>query len=94
MLAELYHKTLRLPVKWHQDHHSGAIINYVRKAQEALRHFFERGIEYLHTFFKFIFSFAAIIWFPPFVWNGSAWIGCARRRHHPVVRQALYPYPV
>jgi ABC-type multidrug transport system fused ATPase/permease subunit len=65
MLAELYHKTLRLPVKWHQDQHSGAIINRVRKAQEALRHFFERGFEYLHTFFKFIFSFAAMIWFSP-----------------------------
>jgi ABC-type multidrug transport system fused ATPase/permease subunit len=65
MLAELYHKTLRLPVKWHQDHHSGSIINRVRKAQEALRHFFERGFEYLHTFFKFIFSFAAMIWFSP-----------------------------
>src|SRR5262245_7616005 len=34
-LQELYHKTLRLPVKWHQDHHSGATINRVRKAHEA-----------------------------------------------------------
>ncbi|MCU0381446.1 MAG: ABC transporter ATP-binding protein/permease [Chitinophagaceae bacterium] len=64
-LGELYHKTLRLPVKWHQDHHSGAIINRVRKAHEALRNFFERGFEYLHTFFKFIFSFVAMIWFSP-----------------------------
>lgn len=64
-LAELYHKALRLPVKWHQDQHSGSIINRVRKAHEALRNFFERGFEYLHTFFKFIFSFAAMIWFSP-----------------------------
>jgi ABC-type multidrug transport system fused ATPase/permease subunit len=64
-LMELYHKTLRLPVKWHQDHHSGSIINRVRKAHEALRGFFERGFEYVHTFFKFIFSFAAMIWFSP-----------------------------
>jgi ABC-type multidrug transport system fused ATPase/permease subunit len=62
---ELYHKTLRLPVKWHQDHHSGSIINRVRKAHEALRGFFERGFEYVHTFFKFIFSFVAMIWFSP-----------------------------
>jgi ABC-type multidrug transport system fused ATPase/permease subunit len=64
-LMELYHKTLRLPVKWHQDHHSGSIINRVRKAHEALRGFFERGFEYVHTFFKFIFSFVAMIWFSP-----------------------------
>ena len=64
-LMELYHKTLRLPVKWHQDHHSGSIINRVRKAHEALRGFFERGFEYVHTFFKFIFSFIAMIWFSP-----------------------------
>jgi ABC-type bacteriocin/lantibiotic exporter with double-glycine peptidase domain len=64
-LMELYHKTLRLPVKWHQEHHSGSIINRVRKAHEALRGFFERGFEYVHTFFKFVFSFAAMIWFSP-----------------------------
>jgi ATP-binding cassette subfamily B protein len=64
-LAELYHKSLRLPVKWHQDHHSGATINRVRKAHEALRSFFDRGFEYLHTLFKFLFSFAAMIYFSP-----------------------------
>ncbi len=64
-LQELYHKTLRLPVKWHQDHHSGATINRVRKAHEALRNFFERGFEYVHTIFKFLFSFAAMIYFSP-----------------------------
>jgi ABC-type multidrug transport system fused ATPase/permease subunit len=64
-LMELYHMTLRLPVKWHQDHHSGSIINRVRKAHEALRGFFERGFEYVHTFFKFVFSFMAMIWFSP-----------------------------
>ncbi|WP_336514338.1 ABC transporter ATP-binding protein [Pollutibacter soli] len=64
-LQELYHKSLRLPVKWHQDHHSGSTINRVRKAHEALRNFFDRGFEYLHTLFKFIFSFAAMLYFSP-----------------------------
>jgi len=64
-LMELYHKTLRLPVKWHQDHHSGSIINRIRKAHEALRGFFERGFEYVYTIFKFFFSFIAMIWFSP-----------------------------
>ncbi|MDX2045711.1 MAG: ABC transporter ATP-binding protein [Chitinophagaceae bacterium] len=70
-LLELYHQTLKLPVKWHQDHHSGATINRVRKAHEALRNFFERGFEYLHTLFKFLFSFAAMIYFSP-VFGGVA----------------------
>jgi ATP-binding cassette, subfamily B, bacterial len=64
-LQELYRKTMRLPVKWHQDHHSGATINRIRKAYEALKSFFQNGFEYLHTFFKFVFSFAAMIWFSP-----------------------------
>ena len=64
-LQEVYHKTMRLPVKWHQDNHSGATINRIRKAYEALKNFFQGGFEYLHTFFKFIFSFAAMIWFSP-----------------------------
>ena len=36
-LQEKYHQVLHLPVKWHQDHHSGATINRVRKAYESLR---------------------------------------------------------
>lgn len=64
-LQEMYHKTLKLPVKWHQDNHSGATINRVRKAYEALRDFFQQGFEYLHTIFKFLFSFGAMIYFSP-----------------------------
>jgi ABC-type multidrug transport system fused ATPase/permease subunit len=64
-LQEMYHKVLHLPVTWHQDHHSGATINRIRKSYEALRDFFQRGFEYLQAFFKFIFSFAAMIYFVP-----------------------------
>ncbi len=64
-LQELYHKALYLPVRWHQDNHSGATINRIRKAYEALRDFFQNGFEYLHTFFKFVFSFAAMVYFAP-----------------------------
>jgi ATP-binding cassette subfamily B protein len=31
-LQEKYHQVLHLPVKWQQDHHSGATINRIRKA--------------------------------------------------------------
>lgn len=64
-LDELYHQTLHLPVKWHQDNHSGATINRIRKAYEALRDFFQNGFMFLHTFSKFIFSFIAILYFSP-----------------------------
>lgn len=64
-LEELYHKSLHLPVHWHQDNHSGATINRIRKAYEALRDFFQNGFEYLQTFFKFVFSFAAMVYFAP-----------------------------
>lgn len=62
-LQELYHKALHLPVKWHQDHHSGSTINRVRKAYEALRRFFDGGFAYVNTLAKFIFSFGAMIYF-------------------------------
>ena len=64
-LMETYHQTLHLPVKWHQDNHSGAIINRVRIAYEALKHFFQDGFMFFHSFAKFIFSFAAMLYFSP-----------------------------
>lgn len=62
---ELYHQVLHMPVKWHQDHHSGSTINKVRKAYEALKDFFQHGFVYLHAFGKFVFSFAAMLYFSP-----------------------------
>lgn len=64
-LEEKYHQALHLPVKWHQDHHSGATINRVRKAYEALKHFFEGGFMYIHALSKFLFSLAGMIFFSP-----------------------------
>jgi ATP-binding cassette, subfamily B, bacterial len=64
-LKERYHQALHLPVKWHQDHHSGASINRIRKAYEALKNFFDGGFMYLHALLKFFISFAAMIYFSP-----------------------------
>src|SRR5450755_1291535 len=64
-LQELYHQTLHLPVKWHQDHHSGATINRIRKAYEALKDFFQNGFLYLYTLTKFLSSFIAMVFFSP-----------------------------
>lgn len=64
-MDDLYHKVLHLPVDWHQDHHSGSTISKLRKAYEALRDFFQSGFIYLYSFWKFVFSFAAILYFSP-----------------------------
>ena len=64
-LEEMYHKTLHLPVKWHQDNHSGATINRVRKAYEAILNFFQNGFMYLSVIARFLFSFAAMLYFSP-----------------------------
>lgn len=64
-LQELYHQTLHLPVKWQQDNHSGATINRIRKAYEALKDFFQNGFMYFYALAKFISSFVAMIVFSP-----------------------------
>jgi ATP-binding cassette, subfamily B, bacterial len=64
-LQEKYHQVLHLPAKWHQDHHSGATINRIRKAYEALRGFFDQGFMYLYTLTKFFFSVIAMLYFSP-----------------------------
>ncbi|MGC1240659.1 MAG: ABC transporter ATP-binding protein [Chryseosolibacter sp.] len=62
---ELYRNILHLPVQWHQENHSGATISKSRKAHEALRTFFQHGFIYLYSFGKFVFSFAAMLYFSP-----------------------------
>ncbi|CAH0995786.1 Beta-(1--_2)glucan export ATP-binding/permease protein NdvA [Emticicia aquatica] len=64
-LQEMYHQALHLPVKWHQDHHSGSTINRIRKAYEALKNFFQNGFMFLHALSKFAFSFGAMLYFSP-----------------------------
>ncbi len=60
-LQEAYHQALHLPVKWHQDHHSGATINRIRKAYEALKYFFQNGFMYVHALAKFAFGLSIIM---------------------------------
>ncbi|MBO0933745.1 ABC transporter ATP-binding protein [Fibrella aquatilis] len=64
-MDELYHQTLHLPLGWHKTHHSGATINRINKAYNALKSFFENGFTYLHVVAKFTFSFGAMLYFAP-----------------------------
>jgi len=74
-LAELFHQVLRLPIHWHQDNHSGATINRVRKGYEALKDFFQNGFIILHAFGKFFFSFIAMLYFSPLFGSVAVVIG-------------------
>ncbi|RYF96457.1 MAG: ABC transporter ATP-binding protein, partial [Chitinophagaceae bacterium] len=74
-MREKYHQTLHLPVKWHQDNHSGATINRIRKAYEALRGFFDGGFSFIHTLTKFVFSVTAIVIFSPLFGSIAVVIG-------------------
>jgi ABC-type multidrug transport system fused ATPase/permease subunit len=73
-LDELYHQTLHLPTKWHQDNHSGATINRIRKAYEALKEFFENGFMYFYAVAKFVLSFGAIIYFSSWLVGGISFL--------------------
>jgi ABC-type multidrug transport system fused ATPase/permease subunit len=64
-LEELFQQTLHLSVGWHKDHHSGATINRIRKAHDALKTFFDEGFMYLHALSKLVFSFGAMLYFSP-----------------------------
>lgn len=64
-LQEHYNKVLHLPIQWHQDHHSGATINRLRKGYESLRDFFQTGFVILHVMAKFVCSFVAMLYFSP-----------------------------
>lgn len=72
-LKEKFHQTLHVSAQWHQDNHSGATINRIRKAYEALRDFFDRGFMFLYTLTKFVLSVTAILYFSPLF--GSIAIG-------------------
>lgn len=74
-LGELYHKTVHLPVKWHQDNHSGATINRVRKAYAALWGFFDQGFMYFHTLAKMLVAISAMIYFSPLFGGIAVFLG-------------------
>src|ERR671912_473544 len=74
-MREKYHQTLHLPVKWHQDNHSGETISRIKKAYDALRGFFDGGFSYIHTLTKFVFSVTAIIIFSPLFGSIAITIG-------------------
>jgi ATP-binding cassette subfamily B protein len=74
-LAERYRQALRLPVAWHQDHHSGDTINRIRKAYESLREFFSEGFIHISALSKLALCLIAMSFFSPMLGLAAAVLG-------------------
>lgn len=59
---KMYEKLTQLPLRWHQDHHSGNIITRINRASIALHRFAEDQFIYIETIIKFITSIAFLLW--------------------------------
>ena len=53
---EFYDKLTLLPLKWHQDNHSGKIITQLTRSANSLRRFAENQFIYVENLIKFAFS--------------------------------------
>lgn len=58
----LYQKLTYLPLKWHQDHHSGSVITSINRSSTALYRFSESQFRYIHTIVKFLASTGFLLW--------------------------------
>jgi ABC-type multidrug transport system fused ATPase/permease subunit len=75
-IDEHYFKVLHLPIQWHQDNHSGATINRIRKGYESLKEFFQNGFVHFYAFWKFFLSLSAMIFFSPVFGLIAVALGC------------------
>jgi ATP-binding cassette subfamily B protein len=57
-----YEQLTELPLKWHQDHHSGNIISRLNRASTALYRFASDQYVYIETIVQFIVSLAFLLW--------------------------------
>lgn len=60
--ARLYEQLTALPLKWHQDHHSGNIISRINRASTALFRFASDQFVYIETIIKFLASSLFLLW--------------------------------
>ena len=61
----LYQQLTRLPLKWHQNHHSGNIITRINRSSMGLYHFAENQFRYVQTIVKFVTSISFLLWISP-----------------------------
>ena len=61
-MQAIYHQLTLLPLKWHQDHHSGDIITRLNRACTALMKFAESQFIYIETCIRFLVSISFLFW--------------------------------
>jgi len=64
---EIYEQLTHLPLKWHQDHHSGNVITRINRSATALHRFAENQFMYIQTIVRFVASIGFLLWISPFV---------------------------
>ncbi len=64
---KLYQQLTQLPLKWHQDHHSGDIITRINRSSNALYLFADSQFKYIQSIVKFMISTAFLLWISPFI---------------------------
>jgi len=60
--SRIYEQLTQLPLKWHQDHHSGNIISRLNRSTLALFRFAGDQFLYIETIIKFIASILFLLW--------------------------------
>ena len=63
----LYEKLTQLPLKWHQEHHSGNTVTRINRASDALYDFAEDQFIYIQTIVTFFTSIGFLLWISPAV---------------------------
>lgn len=63
--STLFQGLLSLPLKWHNDHHSGRIISRVKKANDAIHEFVGGQFMYIETIIKFVAISLVFFWYVP-----------------------------
>jgi ATP-binding cassette, subfamily B, bacterial len=58
----LYQQLTHLPLKWHQDHHSGNIITRINRSATSLHRFAENQFIYIETIVQFSASIGFLLW--------------------------------
>lgn len=63
----LYEKLTQLPLKWHQQHHSGNIVTRINRASDALYSFAEDQFIYIQAIVTFFTSVGFLFWLSPLI---------------------------
>ena len=62
---KIYSELTSLPLKWHQDHHSGNIVTRINRAASSLFRFASEQFIYIEAIIKVLVSCGFLIWLSP-----------------------------